>query len=295
MSILPQRLHGPLLMVLATASYVVNDTMMKLATEGLPPYEVLFLRGVSATLWGFPILFLLGYGRKIPLMFHGAVLARNGFELLAILSFILALANMGIADAMALGQVTPLLVLLGAAALFGERLGWRRIALVGLGFCGALMVAQPTSQGISIYAVLALLNAAFSAARDLASRKVGVAIPGLVVAFGASAVVLAGAGLAHLLFEDWVIPSTRHLALLGAAGLFLFGGHFCIFMAYRVGPAQAVAPFYYFFSFWAVISGALVFGHLPNAPALAGIALIIGSGVAVVVLDQRRRRLAPAA
>ena len=35
-------LHGRI----ATGSYVVNDTMMKLATEGLPPYEVLMLRGV---------------------------------------------------------------------------------------------------------------------------------------------------------------------------------------------------------------------------------------------------------
>lgn len=291
----PPRFRGPLLMVLATAFYVVNDTMMKLATEGLPPYEVLFLRGVSAVLWGFPILFLLGCGRKIPMMLDHAVLARNGLELLAILSFILALANMPIADAMALGQVTPLLVLLGASALFGERLGWRRLTLMGLGFCGALMVAQPAAGGISVYAVLALCNAAFCAARDLASRRVGPEIPGMVVAFGASAVVLLGAGVAHLLFEDWVIPSARHLALLGAAGLFLFGGHLCIFMAYRIGPAAAVAPFYYFFSIWAVISGLLVFGQLPNGLALAGITLIIGSGAAVVTLHQRRNRPAPAA
>ncbi|HEV7254020.1 MAG TPA: DMT family transporter [Mesorhizobium sp.] len=282
-------------MIFAAASYVVNDTLMKLATEGLPPYEVLFLRGVSAVLWGFPILFALGHARRIPLMLDRAVLLRNGLELLAILSFILALANMGIADAMALGQVTPLLVLLGASALFGERLGWRRLTLVGLGFCGAILVAQPSSNGISVYAVLALLNAGFCAARDLASRRVGPEIPGMVVAFGASAVVLAGAGLAHLLLEDWVVPSARHVALLGAAGLFLFAGHLCIFMAYRIGPAGAVAPFYYFFSFWAVLSGVLVFGHLPNGLALAGIALIIGSGVAVVMLDQRQRRLAPAA
>ena len=33
-------------MVVATGSYVVNDTMMKLATEGLPPYETLMLRGI---------------------------------------------------------------------------------------------------------------------------------------------------------------------------------------------------------------------------------------------------------
>ena len=34
------------------------------------------------------------------------------------------------------------------------------MALIGLGFIGAVMVAQPTMQGISIYALLALANAA---------------------------------------------------------------------------------------------------------------------------------------
>ena len=39
---------------------------------------------------------------------------------------------------------------------FGERIGGLRMALIGLGFVGALMVAQPTMQGISVYALLAL-------------------------------------------------------------------------------------------------------------------------------------------
>ena len=72
----------------------------------------------------------------------------------------------------ALGQITPLLVLLGASILFRERIGGVRMALIGCGFIGALMVAQPTMQGISIYALLALANAVFCAARDLAGRRV---------------------------------------------------------------------------------------------------------------------------
>ena len=33
-----------------------------------------------------------------------------------------------------------------------------------------------------------------------------------------------------------------------APGLFLFIGHFFIFMAYRIGPTHRVAPFFYSFS-----------------------------------------------
>ena len=163
MHFIPTAVRGPLLMLAATGAYVINDTMMKQATVGLPPYEVLFLRGVAALLWGIPMLFLLGYRGQMHLMFEKRVLTRNLLELCAILSYVVALANMPIADVVALGQITPLLILLGASFLFRERIGGVRMALIGLGFAGALMVAQPTMQGISVYAVLALANAVFSA------------------------------------------------------------------------------------------------------------------------------------
>ena len=62
-------IRGPLFMVVSTGSYVINDTMMKLATAGLPPYEVLFLRGTAALLWSIPLLLALGYGKQVPLIF----------------------------------------------------------------------------------------------------------------------------------------------------------------------------------------------------------------------------------
>jgi drug/metabolite transporter (DMT)-like permease len=288
-------LRGPLFMVLSTASYVTNDTMMKLATEGLPPYQVLVMRGISATIWGLVFLGGLRLLPRIGQAFHPRVMLRNLLEMTAVLGYIVALANMQIADVMALGQITPLVVLLGASFLFGERLGWLKVALIGLGFVGALMVAQPGTDGISIYALLALSNALFGAARDIASRRVPGEVPGLVVAFGASFVVLCGAGVLHLLLESWVTPEPRHVLLMGAAGLFLFFGHYLLFMAYRIGPTGAVAPFYYFFTFWAVVSGLVVFGDLPNPLALFGIVLIVASGVAVVLAGRRQRRLIPVA
>ncbi len=282
-------------MVVATCSYVINDTLMKLATVGLPPYEVLTLRGVAASLWGIPLLFILGYGAKLPLLFERRVLVRNLAELGAILCYIIALTNLPIADASALGQITPLLVLLGASLLFRERIGGVRMALIGLGFIGAIMVAQPTLNGISIYAVLALANAVLCAVRDLAGRRIAAEVPGLIVAMSAVVVVLIGAGAMHVVTEQWVMPGLHHVLLLLGSGLFLISGHFFIFMAYRVGPTGVVAPFYYFFTFWAVLSGLIVFGQFPNALALAGIALVVASGLTVVLLDNRRRKLAPVA
>jgi drug/metabolite transporter (DMT)-like permease len=288
---LPEAIRGPLFMLGATGAYVINDTMMKMATVGLPPFEVLFLRGVAALLLGAPLLVALGYAREAPAMFERRVLARNFLELFGVLSYVVALANMPIADAVALGQITPLLVLLGASILFREKIGGIRMALIALGFTGALMVAQPTMDGISVYALLGLSNAVFCAARDIAGRRVAGHVPGMIVAISAVIIVMIGAGFMHVLTEDWVMPGPHHLALLLGAGLFLIFGHFFIFTAYRVGPTRVVAPFYYSFTVWAVVSGLAVFGELPNALALWGISLVVASGLVIVLLDERRRRL----
>ncbi len=139
--------RGPLFMVAGRGAYAVNDTLMKLATVGLPPYETLMLRGIAAVGWGLPLLLALGYGRQLPLMFERRVLTRNLCELGAILCYVMALANMPIADAAALGQITPLHR--HPRRVVRARRADRRgcgMALIGLGFVGALMVAQPSGR-----------------------------------------------------------------------------------------------------------------------------------------------------
>ena len=126
------------------------------------------------------------------------------------------------------------------------------------------------------------------AARDLIGRDVPARIPVMVVTFATNVMVMVVAGLMSLGLESWQAPAEWHLAFLGFAGLFVTLGHVGLLLAYRLGRTAAVAPFFYSFALWAVVAGVVVFGAVPNALALAGIALIAGSGVAIVLLDQRR-------
>jgi drug/metabolite transporter (DMT)-like permease len=284
-------LRGIALMVLATLAFVINDTFMKLATEGLPPLQVLFMRGVAGTIWCTPLLLLTGNGSKLKGMGDRWVLLRNILELIAVLCFIIALANMPIADITALGQVAPMLLLMGVSILYGDKIGPTRMALIALGFIGALLVAQPGGSTFSIYALLGFASAAATAGRDIVGRKVPGHIPSLVVAYCTLVLVMVGAGLATLTFETWITPSLRHVLLLAGSGFFLTLGHLFIFMSYRTGATGAVAPFYYMFTIWAVISGLVVFQSVPNTLAIIGMVLILASGVTVALLDERRRRL----
>jgi len=283
-------LRGIILMVLATAAFTINDTFLKVAMTEMPPFQALFIRGIFSTLWGIPLLALTGNLRKLPLVLDRKVQLRNLFELVAVLGFILALAYAPIADITAISQLAPMLVLIGAAVFFGEKIGRLQMALIAVAFAGALLVAQPGGSGFSVFALFGFWNAAASATRDLLGRRIAASVPGLVVAMGAGLVCLVGAGVATALFETWHVPSMAELGLIAASGLFLMFGHVLLFTAFRTAAVGSVVPFLYMATIWALISGVLVFATVPNGLAFVGMALILVSGVVVVMAERWWKR-----
>jgi drug/metabolite transporter (DMT)-like permease len=283
-------LSGIAAMLAATASFVAGDSFMKLVTEDLPPFEVLGLRGVAASVACAILVALCGDWRAISGALDPRALLRAAGETLSVLCYIVALARMPIADVIAILQAAPLILIMGAALVLRERIGPARIAIVLAGFAGALMVAQPGANGISPAALLAFASALLIAARDLIGRDVPARIPVTVVAFATTLMVMAASAALSLSVETWTAPTGRHLAFLSAAGLFVTLGHAGLLLAYRLGRTAIIAPFFYSFALWGVLSGLIVWRTLPNPLALIGIALIVTSGVAVVLLGQREGR-----
>src|SRR4051794_12309867 len=153
-------LRGIAGMVLATGFFVVNDSFMKLAAADLPPFEVLFLRGMAAAVCCIVLLLGLGQWRRLASGMGGACLLRGAVETCSVLCYILALVHMPIADVVAIGQTAPLILIGLIWLIFRERIGVAKLALIMLGFAGALLVAQPGSGGLSLYVVLAFGAAA---------------------------------------------------------------------------------------------------------------------------------------
>jgi drug/metabolite transporter (DMT)-like permease len=281
-------LSGIAAMLAATAAFVVGDTFMKLVTEELPPFEVLLLRGIAASLACAALVALRGEWGVVSGALDFRALLRAAGETLATLCYVVALARMPIADVIAILQTAPLILILGAALLLREKIGPARVALALAGFAGALMVAQPGASGVSPAALLAFAASLVIAARDLIGRRVPNRIPVTVVILATMIMVMIAGGAMSLALETWVAPTARHLAFLALAGLFLAFGHVGLLLAYRLGRTATIAPFFYSFALWGLASGLLIWGDLPNALALTGIALIVASGIAIVLLDQRK-------
>ncbi len=292
MEILPggkSNLRGILYMLIGAGSFVLNDSMMKLIMADTPPYQTLFLRGVFAFVWAIPLLTMLGHWKDLPLALNRFVFARGMLEVMAILTFILALANAPIGHVTAIFQILPMLILVGMAVFHREKIDSLRWLLVVAGFAGALLVAQPGFGSTSPFALLAFAAAFFAALRDLVGRRIPSTTPVLVSTFVTNGLVMIAAALGGLVFETWVTPSAKHLLLSLCTGLLVTVGHMFTFLAFKHAQAQAVAPFYYSFMIWAVALGFVIFGDVPNSLATVGMLLILASGLAVVYLEGRSK------
>lgn len=282
----PSNVRGIIYMLLAGITFVSCDSFLKLMLLDVPPMQSLVMRGVSATLWCLGLLAVMGQLQHLPKALDFWTLLRSLAEVVAVSCFILALANAPLADVTAIYQVAPLLVLVGASFLWGEKIGLLRWLLIALGLAGALVVAQPGVDGASSFALLGFGTAIASAARDLLSRKAPKDVPGLVVTFNVVVAVLVAAVVNNQFFEGWQPAALQSWAYAAGAGFFVMLGHFFVFMSFRHASARSVAPFYYSFTLVAVAFGAVFFQEFPNRLALIGIAMIIVCGLGVLYFEK---------
>lgn len=292
----PARSHwsGIAAMVIATGLFIVSDTLMKLTALDLQPLQVLFMRCFFGFLSCALLVLVTGQFRGIGSALHWRSLLRASCDAASNLFYMAALARMPIADAIAIGQTAPLLVIIAVAVIFRERIGPIRLVLVCTGFLGAILVAQPGGTGLSPAAVYAFLTAMTVALRDLLTRGVPSSIPTFVVLLASTLLMMLTTGLATAGYERWIPPQPSQWLVMAVSGFIVTLGQMAIFQSYRRAPASVVAPYYYSFTVWAVISGFLVWREVPNDIAIAGMILIVASGLALLFVNPRKVREAVA-
>ncbi|MEJ5220255.1 DMT family transporter [Cognatishimia sp. D5M38] len=281
---------GSLLMVGAMIGFTVNDAIIKVIGGHIPLFQMVFLRGIPATLFLLLLAWRMGILRvQAPVRDWALALLRAVMEVGAAYFFISALLRMELANVTAVLQVLPLSVALGAALVFREPLGWRRVLAILIGFCGVMLIVRPGPDGFTEQSIFALIAVALVTIRDLASRRMSKAMPSIMGAAISSAAVGLAAGLASL-SEPWVAMTSSDFAYLGAAAIVVALAYLCSVMAMRVGEITFIAPFRYSGLIAALIIGFLVFGDWPDGVTLLGAAIVVATGLFTLYRESVARR-----
>ena len=283
---LSPNLRGALYMTLSMAAFTLNDACVKLVAETVPLFQVIFLRDLGTTiLLAIFVQMTTGLRPSWPRRDRPLIAGRTLAEIAAMVTFTLALTNMAIANATAILAALPLVVTLGAALVFGDKVGWRRLSAICIGFVGVLLIVQPGTDGFNIWSLLVLLSVLVITARDLFTRAFSPAVPTMTVAvLTAGAVCLVGGVLS--LFTPWVALDLREAALIAAAAVLIIGGYVFGIMVMRVGEVGFVSPFRYTSLIFALILGLVVFDEFPNALALIGGVIVVSTGIFTLLRER---------
>lgn len=288
-------MRGALFMAVSMAGFAVNDAITKTASEAMNMGQVMFVRGVFATLFIGVVAWQRGALAvpRVALQFH--VVLRVLGEIGATVAFLVALAHLPLAIVSSVLQALPLAVTMGAALVFDEPVGWRRWLAIAVGFLGVLIIVRPGFEGFNVYAVSALLCVAFCTVRDLATKRIPTEVPTMMVSTAtAAAVAIVGLVLIQPM-GGWSPLRTSETALLAGAALLLVFGYQFIILAMRIGDISFIAPFRYTALIWAIALGYFIFGDVPDTAMTVGASLVVGSGLYALYRERIVGRQRPAA
>lgn len=282
--------RGMIAMSAASLAFITNDSLVKLVSASLPTGEIMALRGLIGCTLLIGVVLLSGQWRDWRRVLDRRAFLRTLGEVGGTAVYLPALFHMPIATSTVILQSAPLLITAAAALFLKEQVGWRRWLAILVGFIGVVIVARPGAEGLSLWALLALSAIGFIAFRDLVTRTIPHAVPGILLTILASiAVALLGLAFGFGLGEEWLLPDPRSFALLSAASLCLASGYLTIIFAMRVGEIAVIAPFRYTIIPFAILLGLIFWGDIPDGATLLGTIIIIAAGVYTFWRERKSR------
>jgi len=278
-------LKGILFMILAMAGFAFEDLFIKILSADLPISEIIIILGFSGSI----IFLLIGLFTRAPI-FHrdlltAPIIVRTLCELFGALFFVLAIALTPLSSASAIIQVMPLLVTIGAAIFFKEKVGWRRWSAVFVGFLGVLLILRPGFGSFMPASIFALLGAMFLAGRDLATRAIKVQLPSVTISLYAFLAFGLSGFLIIPFSAEMILPSSTQIIYFAGASAFGVVAYYSIVIAARTGEMSVISPFRYSRLVFALLLSVIILSERPDILTLTGAAIIVASGVYTFVRE----------
>ena len=265
--------------VLGGLCFAIQDAGIKWLSAEIAVLQILFLRSLFGLVLLRASTVITGETISLKVKRPWMLALRSVLNILSWVLFFTSLKYLPLATAVALFFSFPLFLALISVPLLGETVGLRRALAIVVGFVGVLLITNPAN-GLSSPALMMLGAALGWAIVASMTRILGESENTSTMLF----YTLLGFAVILLVPQYWLwrtIGIDDYLILLGVA---FFGviAQFSVTKAYAIASPSLIAPFEYTALIWSALLGYLVWSDIPDLYAIAGAALIIGSGVYII-------------
>jgi drug/metabolite transporter (DMT)-like permease len=276
---------GILFMCTAASLFPMMNGLAKLMSQDYSSAQVVWARTLSHLVFML-LLFAPKAGARIfRTRRPGLQFVRSCMLIGSTFFYFTALKYVPVAQAASISFTAPLIVVLLAGPMLGEKITPNRLAAVLVAFAGVMVVIRPGAAVFHWASLLILGTATCYAIYQILTRKVANWDPPETSAVYSA---LLGSLLMSLVVPfTWRTPdSVVDTLLLTSLGILGGLGHYCVARAMTYAPANFVSPFQYWQMIGSVTVGYLLFSEIPDRYTWIGASLIIGAGIYIGLREQ---------
>jgi drug/metabolite transporter (DMT)-like permease len=284
-------------------AFALHDAALKSLSGDYALGQVMFSRAVVA----FPIMLAMVWWESglasLADRRMGVLLFRSAMLMTGYVCYYMAFAAMTFADAVALYCTVPLIVVVLAGPLLGERVGVVRWIAVAVGFAGVLVMLRPGSGLFEPAGLLILVCALLYSLGMVMARGMAGSVSTSVMSFTNNLIYLLVAPLLGFVFtlpadpatthaslafltRPWTWPPLGDLLVMASCGVTGALGIIGLTAGYRNAEANLVASFEYTYLVWAAVFGFFLFGEVPASATVAGSVMIVVAGLVALRAGQ---------
>ncbi|MBL4726094.1 MAG: DMT family transporter [Rhizobiaceae bacterium] len=277
---------GVFLGLAAFGIFATHDVIVKYLGATYSPFQIVFF----SVLFGFPLVTFMLVGDTSTQNLRPHHPWWTGLRTVSVITtgvcIFYAFSVLPLAQTYSMLFAMPLLITLLSIPILGERVGLHRGGAVVVGLIGVLIVLRPGSSEFTLGHLAALVGAFSASLASIIVRKIGRDERDVVLLlYPMLGNFLIMGALMPFEYKPMALVDIGAMALMAALA---FAAMLCMIGAYKSGEAVIVAPMQYSQIIWAAAFGYLFFNETPDLQTLAGAAVIIASGIYIVLRESRK-------
>lgn len=277
-------------MLISSFLFAIMGAFAKLSSQHMSSLEVVFFRNIFGVL-------MIGYAiYKNPIKQKGGkpflLLFRGTMGFVALLTYFYNIAHIPLGDAVTFSKTSPIFTAIFAWMFLNEKLSFKGVLAISIGFVGIVMITQPTL-GFSKYDILGIFSGAgaalaYTSVRELRNfydtRSIVLSFTlvgtiGPVILFMISPYI--DMPELDFMLGEFVMPQGIVWFYVVGMGVLATFSQFYMTKAYGETKAGIVGAISYTNIVFSIIVGFFLGDALPNFITTCGIVLIVFAGIMV--------------
>ena len=259
---------------LSVLFFVFMSVSIKATGDHIPLFQVVFFRNFFALL---PLIFFI-YFLKLnfrSINNYKLHIARAFIGVTAMSLFFVSIRYVPLVEMQTISYSSVFFISILSIFFLGEKIGYRRIIAIFIGFIGVLIILKPSTELFSNYSVLPLIASLFLSMAVIVLKKILLTNNNILSVW----VFTVLCTILSLFFydENWVWPNNLDLSFMIASGILGFIAQICLTKSFQLADASILAPIDFSSVIWSFSLGYIFFGELISSDVLIGGLIIITS------------------